>query len=709
MKRLLILTLGLWLIVVAAAQAGDTDPTRVLDPGKAPADNRLGAPKTLDDYFPFTPPATREAWESRRKEVRERVLVSTGLWPMPARAPVQAVIHGKIDRDDYTIEKVFFESLPGHFVSGNLYRPKGKAGKVPGVLSPHGHWPDGRFYDALTAHNQAYVDKEISSGAEKTVESAQFPLQARCASLARMGCVVFHYDMVGYADSQGITHREGFTDTEAELRQQSFMGMQTYNSVRALDFLLSLPEVDAKRIGVTGASGGGTQTFVLCAVDDRPTAAFPAVMVSTSMQGGCVCENCSGLRQGTGNIELAGLFAPRPLGMSGADDWTKEIETKGLPQLKALYRLYGEEDHVMAKAFLQFEHNYNQVSRELMYNWFNKHLQLGQPEPVVEKPFVPVPPKELSVYDDQHPRPANATDSAGLRKFLTQQADTQIGELRPKDADGLKKFQEVIGTALQVMVNDRLPAADGIESKEVGDVGERDGLRWRRYLMGRKGQGEQVPAFGVMGQEFDGTVVVWVHPAGKSSLFREGKLVPDAQRIVNKKGAILAMDALFTGESGQVPRPPVNKKFAGFTYGYNRPLLANRVHDILTAVAFARAYPKTKAVHLVGWEQAGPWVLLARSLCGDSVARTAADFNQFRFENVRATDDEMMLPGALKYGGLTALAALSAPGELFMHNHKDVDLSTWLTSAYQAAGAPDRLRAQAQKASAEELTDWLVR
>src|SRR5205085_11400155 len=138
----------------------------------------------------------------------------------------------------------------------------------------------------------------------------------------RMGCVVFQYDMVGVADSDTIPHRTGFTDVDAELRQQNFMGLQTWNSIRALDFLLSLPDVDSNRIGVTGASGGGTQTFILCAIDDRPTAAFPAVMVGTAMQGGCICENASYLRIGTTNIEIAGLTAPRPLGMSGANEWT---------------------------------------------------------------------------------------------------------------------------------------------------------------------------------------------------------------------------------------------------------------------------------------------------------------------------------------------------------------------------------------------------
>src|SRR5581483_8791250 len=113
-------------------------------------------------------------WEARRKEVREQVLVANGLWPMPEKAPLKPTVHGKIDRDEYTIEKVFFASYPGHYVTGNLYRPKGKAGKLPGVLCPHGHWANGRFFEA----NDAAVEKELKSGAEKTKESARYPLQA---------------------------------------------------------------------------------------------------------------------------------------------------------------------------------------------------------------------------------------------------------------------------------------------------------------------------------------------------------------------------------------------------------------------------------------------------------------------------------------------------------------------------------------------------
>jgi dienelactone hydrolase len=705
MKRSACLAALAVLLTLAPLAAADQDPPRVLEPGKLPDDSRLGKPKTLNDYFPMTPPASKEAWEARRQELREQLLVALGLWPLPEKTPLNPVVHGKIDRDDYTVEKVFFASTPGHYVSGNLYRPKGRTGKLPGVLCPHGHWANGRFYEA----NEQEVKKQLDLGAEKTTEGARYPLQARCAMLARLGCVVFHYDMVGVADSQPIEHRKGFTDADAELRLQSFMGLQTWNSIRALDFLLGLPEVDPKRVGVTGASGGGTQTFILCAVNDRPAVAFPAVMVSTAMQGGCVCENCSYLRQDTGNIEIAGLFAPKPLAMSGANDWTIDIERKGLPELKALYKLYGAEDDVLAKCFLQFPHNYNQVSREVMYNWFNKHLGLVQEGTIAEKPFVPVPPRELSVYDAEHPRPKDALGAADLRKRLAEASDRQLEALRPKDADGLKEYRRVIGTALRVMIHDQLPKADEVETKEVGDKEEHDGVCFRRFLLGRKGQHEQVPAIGLHGPRFDGTVVVWVHPDGKSSLWHEGRLVPAAQAVLDKGAAILAPDVLLTGESRGAKTEPVNGSYAGFTFGYNRPLLSNRVHDILTAVACARAHEKTKTLHLAGFGQAGPWVLLARGLCGDAVARTAADADGFRFDTVHDVNDPMLLPGAVKYGGLPALAGLCAPGELYVHNGHGAGLDGWTKEAYQAAGMPGRLERAEDRVEPEKVVAWLLR
>jgi dienelactone hydrolase len=670
------------------------------------ADARLHAKlRTLNDKdFFLRVPATKEEWLKRRQIVREQMLVATGLWPLPEKTPLKPVIHGKIDRDEYTIEKVFFASYPGHYVSGNLYRPKGKAGKLPGVLCPHGHWANGRFFEA----DVKTVASQIQQGAEKTPEGAKYPLQARCAQLARLGCVVFHYDMVGYADSTAITHRTGFTDAGAELRLQSFMGLQTWNSIRALDFLQSLPEVDAKRIGVTGASGGGTQTFILCAVDDRPTVAFPAVMVSTAMQGGCVCENCSHLRVGTGNIEIAGLFAPKPLALSGANDWTIDIERKGLPELKELYKLYGAEDRVLARCFPQFQHNYNQVSREVMYNWFNKHLKLGFPEPVVEKPFKPVPPKELSVYDEAHPRPSDSVDAARLRQYLTEQSDKQIKALLPKDEKTLAEYRRIFAAALRAMIHDDLPDADNVKEVQRGETEEHDGYSSRRYILTRKDQNERIPGLALWSPEFDGTVVIWIHPRGKASLFQDGKPVAAVKQILDRKSAVFAVDLFGTGELTLDKPRAVDRQYAGFTFGHNRALVAERVHDILTAVAFAKNYENVRTVHLAGFDKAGPWVLLARGLCGDAVSRTAADLNDFRFDKVQTSGDEMMLPGGLKYG-LSALAALAAPGELYVHNQRGTGSAEWLKAVYEAAVATEKLRSSPEKTADEKVVEWILR
>lgn len=698
------MTRSVVLLAVLAGTALATDPTRILPPGESPADRRLTEkPRDLNGYFPFDPPATRTAWESRRKRLREHLMVSLGLWPMPGRGKVDATIHGKVERNGYTVEKVFFASLPGHYVTGNLYRPTAQ-GRHPVVLSPHGHWNNGRMYDA----GEARAKQEVASGGETWHESARYPLQARCAHLARMGCVVFHYDMLGYADSTAVVHREGFSDADALLRLQSQMGLQTWNSLRALDFALALPDVDSTRVGLTGASGGGTQSFILAALDDRITCCVPAVMVSTSMQGGCVCENAPYLRLGTGNVEVAAIFAPKPLALIGAKDWTIDIETKGFPELQALYRLYGADANVFAKCFPQFGHNYNRVSREVMYAWFNKHLRLGLPDPVEERPFVPIPPNGLTVFDADHPRPADALNASALRRTMTERDRAQFETFLPADAAKLAEFQRVVGTALHVMTHDSLPSADEVTFEEAGPRGESAGRIARKLWLGRKDQRERIPAYGVRGPVFDGDVVVWIHPSGKSSLSSDGQLKSEVQTLLDGGWAVVAVDVAGTGElSGVVPS--VNASYAGFTFGYNRPFFAEQVHDILTAIRAAKTHPSTKRVHLVGWGEAGPAALVARALSGEAVGRTVVDLDRFRFEDVRANTDPRMLPGALKYGGIGSFAALCAPHDLLLANHRATGTGRIAQAAYKAAGAEGRLRREPERLTGRQMVEWLMK
>jgi hypothetical protein len=228
----------------------------------------------------------------------------------------------------------------------------------------------------------------------------------------------------------------------------------------------------------------------------------------------------------------------------------------------------------------------------------------------------------------------------------------------------------------------------------------------RKYLLSRRGQKEAIPAYGVRGPEHDGAVVIWIHPKGKASLFADGKLVPEAQAILDRKAAILAVDVFGTGELAA--KQTVSDKYAGLTFGYNRPLLAERVHDILTAVAMAKCHPQAKTIHLVGWESAGPWVVIARALAGDVVVRTAADLDGFHFENVKANDDPMMLPGALKYGGLPAFAALCAPGELLLHNHRNTGTGNIVPDVYRAAAAEGRLRREPLRLTGEKIVEWVL-
>ncbi|NUQ62074.1 MAG: acetylxylan esterase [Pirellulales bacterium] len=714
--------------IACSAAFAVAEDTRVLPPGKLPQDKRLGPLKTLNDDFPFAPPSTPEAWATRAQRVRRQVLVSNGLWPMPTKTPANAVVHGKIDRGEYTVEKVYLESFPGHFVTGNLYRPKGREGKLPGVLCPHGHWPNGRFYDA--GHDKLQL--ELIQGAERFDPAGRYPLQARCVQLARMGCVVFHYDMIGYADSVQLEHRAGLREPmntaenwgyfspQAELRLQNIMGLQTYNSTRALDWFGSLPEVDPKRIAVTGASGGGTQTFILSAVDSRPAVAFPAVMVSTAMQGGCTCENACYLRVDSGNIEIAGLIAPRPLGMTAADDWTKQIETKGLPELKKLYKILGAENLVMAKPLLHFPHNYNYVSRAVMYQWLNQHLKLGLKDPIVEQDFQPLSIAEMSVWDDSHPKPPSGNEyERSLLKWITEDSRKQMEALVPSDAASLAKYREVVGPAVDVMIGRALPQAGAVQAAERKEEDQGDYVLVKQLIRDAAGQ-EEVPGLMLRPKPWNQRAVVWVDPQGKQGLFSsDGRPKAAVKRILEASVAVVGLDLFgqgeFTADGKPIAKTRINDsgrgswaEYAGYTFGYNHPVFSCRVHDILSAVALLKS-EGTKTVDLVGLAGAGRWVAAAKAQAGDAIDRAVIGADGFRFSRLTAFDDPDFLPGGAKYLDLPGIVALGAPGRVWLSDGTAAAPAI-VTAAWRAAGKPENLTVFSGPVAEEEdaAVKWLL-
>jgi len=351
----------------------------------------------------YAPPqfGSRAGWDIRAAHLRELVLASAGLLPMPERTPLNAQVFGQITHPDYSVSKVYFESLPGFFVAGNLYRPIGD-GPFPAILSPHGHWAYGRLENSVTAS-----------------------VPGRAISLARQGFVVFTYDMVGYNDSWQLEHRL-FGGQREKLWGLSVAGLQLWNGIRGLDFLESLPYVQRDKIGATGASGGGTQVFLLAAVDERVAAAAPVNMISLHMQGGCLCENQPGLRLDTTNVEIAATIAPRPLLMvSATGDWTTNTLEREYPAVRALYALRGAADRVHAVRF-DAPHNYNRESREAVYAWMARWLQ-NAPADVrrEERAFTVDPLPDLLVFHRRQV-PQNAVDAAQLTTNWIDAARRQL-------------------------------------------------------------------------------------------------------------------------------------------------------------------------------------------------------------------------------------------------------------------------------------------
>jgi dienelactone hydrolase len=672
------------------------------------ADPRLSNVRTLYQGSGFDPAvySSKEQWLERARFLREQVLVAAGLWPLPEKCELNATVHSPIDRGDYTVEKVFFQSYPGFYVTGNLYRPKGKTGPFPAVLCPHGHWADGRFY----RNPDQNVERELSVGTDKDADAARYPLQARCANLAKMGCVVFHYDMVGYADAdpQRFPHRATYRDIDSDLRTISMFGLQMWDSMRALDFVLSLPDVDKSRIACTGASGGGTQTFFLMATDNRLTVGGPVCMISAGdHQGGCVCENASLLRVFTDNVEVAAAFAPRPfVHPTATGDWTKEFMEKGYPEIQAIYRLFGAEQNVFAARFTS-DHNYNLNSRQTVYNFFNKHLKLGQAEPVTEQKFQPLPREQLSVFDARHPRPANSVDAAALKTYLIESARKQMEAIRPKDKDSLERFRQIIGAALRHMVNTDLPAKDAVVVHRLS-AATQGGYKVEKLLLSRKGAAEQLPAVLYTPDKANGSATVVVAPEGKASLLSaDGAPAELLAGLLTSGQAVLAVDVFMTGELSSSTNPATMPNIEFFA-GYNRTVLANRVHDILTAVAAAQSRQGIASVNLIGTGKAGPWCLLARALAGNAVARTAADADRFEFTSIKSQADENYLPASLRYGGMYALASLAAPAELFVYNAPRAGRPESMMDAYTAARALDKLRVE-PASSAATVIQWITR
>jgi len=292
-----------------------------------------------------------QSWDQRAQTIRATILAGAHLAPLPERTPLHPIFVNRRVRGSYSVEDVAFESVPGFYVFGNLYRPlrAGAKDSAPAILVAHGHFKQEGWYARTRPENQLL-----------------------CATLAQMGAVVFTYDMVGYGDSTQLPH-----DTPNVLQ------IQLWDSIRALDFLQSLPEVDATRIGVTGASGGASQIILLAAVDPRVKASMPVVMISSRYSGHERCEDGMKVRdvpgpEDTNNAEIAAVVAPRPLMIvSDGADWTKRFPDEDFPYIQRIYELYDTVGNVHNRHLPNERHDYGPTKRHIAYRFFSRSLGLA--------------------------------------------------------------------------------------------------------------------------------------------------------------------------------------------------------------------------------------------------------------------------------------------------------------------------------------------
>jgi hypothetical protein len=590
----------------------------------------LFAVQDLNTPRAFPKIESKAEWQKRAKGIREQILVSCGLWPMPEKTPLNAHVFGKIIRDGYSIEKVYFESYPGFYVAGNLYRPLGK-GKFPAILNPHGHWENGRMADTNTGS-----------------------IAGRCINFAKQGMIAFSYDMVGYNDTffpdettDGSAknfykrHRSFATNKTDLLWNINLMGLQTWDSIRALDFLESLPDVDKSRLACTGESGGGTQTYILGAVDNRLAAQAPVVMVSHSMQGGCSCENAPGLRVEYSNMEIAAAAAPRPQIMIGATgDWTKTMMTIEGPAVESVYQLFNAKDNLNYKIF-DFPHNYNQTSREAVYDFFGKILKPIAPSNK-EAEFKKEPDDDLRVFPNGK-LPGDAVSESELIEALIANGVIKLESLKPKDKKSLVKYKEVL-----------LPAWR--HTMQLED------LKPRTFEM----------TFAPENSKSRG-VVVFADSRGSSIYIDENKKPLSLAKLLlaqNFKVLILNFPDLSEAATNQADL---------FFTTYNRTFAQERIRDLVSACEWAKN--SGEKVILCGVGRAGLWSLLA-SPAADAVVAECNDLDIS--SDVELLKPDLFIPGLRKIGAFDGVATLASSHPILLHNTGNKFPTKELSEVYSA-------------------------
>jgi len=286
------------------------------------------------------------SWEKRKEMLRPALYKALDLYPLPAKPDSKPIITPKRIYNGYSVENIAIEILPGLYINGSLYKPLHYKGKIPVMLSPDGHWDKQRY---------------------------RADCQLRCASLARMGCMAYSYDLFAWGESLLQFKSEDHRTSIAQV-------VQTLGAIRIIDYMLTLKETDPNRLGISGGSGGGSHTVLMAALDPRIKLSAPVVAVSSYFYGGCPCESGMPIHLvcgGTDNVELAAMAAPNPqLLITDGKDWTAHMPEHDFPYLQKMYGYYGKTNLVENVHLPNEGHDYGPSKRNALYKFVAKNFNL---------------------------------------------------------------------------------------------------------------------------------------------------------------------------------------------------------------------------------------------------------------------------------------------------------------------------------------------
>ena len=550
---------------------------------------------------------------------------------MPEKTPLNPIVSELTEEDGYRVQTVTLETYPGFYLTGTLFLPEGE-GPFPAVLSAHGHWSEGRFED---------------------IDRASIP--GRALNFARRGFAVFSYSMIGYNETEDVfPHR--FDKREYQLWGYSAMGLQLWNSIRALDYISAHPEVDPTRIGMTGASGGGTQTFLLTAIDERIKVAAPVNMISAHFQGGCICENAPLLRHSVNNVEIGALAAPRPmLLVSTSGDWTVNTPDVEFPFIQSIYSLFDADDHV-ANAHFDYPHNYNKDSRESVYAWFEEHLGSLTNTPD-EPPFVlPSSATQIATI------PGRMLSEEELFFQFGSKAIAQVGLTPPGSWDALSAYKDTYGTAMRhVFHADSLPNV---------------------YLSMQYPFMEVNSSTAEPEDNISSTAALVVHDDSQGSLDR----AIDLSEEYAIERSITGRHTLYTQEEAEISFPDSIRYWST----YNQTYAQIQAQEIIAAAHSLLEIQAVDSLDLIGLDLAGPITLLASTQL-PFVRKVVVDVYDTSFDTDYAFLQFAGIPLVRRAGGFKTAAALLAPKPLTIQHLPDSQLKSWIRQLYNELGAGDML------------------